>query len=123
MRNNDGITIDTLFVGPTRPTTFGGVTWQAFILNVIITMEAFVWTRNLLWLLLFIPIHGICYLICLRDARTFELLLQWGSTKGFAYLQNFYYWKAATFSPLNIHVRKKPWLRSSRKLKKVFSQS
>lgn len=122
MNKNNGITVDPLFVGPTRPTTFWGVTWQAFILNVIVTMEAFIWTRNLVWLLLFIPIHSIFYLICLRDPRTFELLIQWGPTKGRAYLQNFFYWKAATFSPLEIHVGKKPSLRSRKKLKKVLSK-
>ena len=120
MNKNDGITVDTLFVGPTRPTTFWGVTWQAFILNVIVTMEAFIWTRNLLWLLLFIPIHGICYLICLRDPRTFELLICWGPTKGLALLQNYFYWKAATFSPLEIHVAKNATLSGRKKLKKLF---
>ncbi|MDG5826866.1 VirB3 family type IV secretion system protein (plasmid) [Xylella fastidiosa subsp. pauca] len=81
MSKNDGIIVDTLFVGPTRPTMFWGVTWQAFVINVIVTMEAFIWTRDLRWLLLFVPIHGICFLICMRDPRTFELLMQWGRRK------------------------------------------
>lgn len=119
MNKNDGITVDTLFVGPTRPTTFWGVTWQAFVLNVIVTMEAFVWTRNLLWLLLFIPLHGICYLICLRDPRQFELIMQWGPTKGFAYLANYFYWnRTASFSPLEIHVGRKHSARRRRKATK-----
>ena len=111
-QRNVGITIDTLFVGPTRPTTFWGVTWQAFILNVIVTMEAFIWSRNLFWLLLFLPIHAICYLICLRDARTFELLLQWGPTKGAALLHSFFYWRAASVSPLALRVTCRPPKRS-----------
>lgn len=122
MNMDKGITVDTLFVGPTRPTTFWGVTWQAFLMNVIVTMEAFVWTRNLIWLLLFIPLHGICYLICMREARTFELLLHWGPTKGLAYLQNFSYWKAATFSPLTLRSGRRPSLRSKRRFRKMVNK-
>lgn len=122
MNKNEGITVDTLFVGPTRPTTYWGVTWQAFILNSICTMETFVWTHNLLWLLLFIPVHGICYLICLHDARAFELLIQWGPTKGCAYLRNFFYWQAASVSPLDIHVGKTPTARSRLRFMKVSAR-
>ena len=100
---NKGIFYDTLFVGPTRPTTYWGVPWQAFIINVIVTMEAFVFTRNLTWLLLFIPVHMICYLICLRDIRTFELIFLWGKDKGIAYLGNFRYWQSASYSPLKMN--------------------
>ncbi|MGX8291513.1 type IV secretion system protein VirB3 [Xanthomonas oryzae] len=121
MSKNDGIIIDTLFVGPTRPTMFWGVTWQAFVINIIVTMEAFIWTRDLRWLLLFVPIHGICFLICMRDPRTFELLMQWGPTKGFAFFGNFPYWRAATFSPLELHIPPKRsfFRRRKRKSRKV----
>ncbi|EBS5600537.1 hypothetical protein DUV38_22580, partial [Salmonella enterica subsp. enterica serovar Monschaui] len=47
---NDGVIVDTLFLGPTRPTMVWGVTYVAFIVNMIITVEAFVFTRDLLWL-------------------------------------------------------------------------
>ena len=117
-KRNSGIYYDTLFVGPTRPTTYWGVPWQAFIINVIITMEAFVFTRNLVWLLLFIPIHMICYLICLRDIRTFELIFLWGKDKGIAYLGNFYYWQSATYSPLILYPIKG---KAQRKPQKVTS--
>ena len=119
MSKNDGIVVDTLFVGPTRPTTYWGVTWQAFVLNIMFVMEAFVWTHNLLWLLLFIPIHAICYLVCLPDPRTFELLIQWGPTKGAAYLRNYHYWKATSYSPLGLDAGKRPSFRNRGKFRKL----
>lgn len=106
MSKNDGVIVDTLFVGATRPATVFGVTYSAFLLNAIITMEAFVLTRNLFWLLLFIPIHGVCYLICYHDPRTFDLFRLWGMTKGAQFLGrlilkgNYGFWGASTYTPL-----------------------
>ena len=117
---NTGIDLDALYVGPTRPTTIAGVTWPAVVLNIIVTIETFIFTKNLLWLLIFVPIHGICYLICLHDPRTFELLLLWGQTKGQAVFNNLPFWRAATCSPLEIHVGKQPSRASKRRLKELF---
>lgn len=119
MSRNHGIDLDALYVGPTRPTTIAGVTWPAVVLNIIVTIETFVWTHNLLWLLIFVPIHGLCYLICLNDPRTFELLALWGQTKGQAVFNNLRYWHAATASPLEIQVSKQPSRASKRRLKEL----
>lgn len=118
MDKNDGILVDTLFVGPTRPTMRWGVTWQAFIINMMFTIECFIVTRNLLWLLAFVPIHLVLYCICLYDPRAFELIYLWGRTKAFAFVGNFYYWRAATYSPLEFNVGKKLSKRKLRKLQK-----
>jgi type IV secretion system protein VirB3 len=119
MSRNHGIDLDALYVGPTRPTTIAGVTWPAVVLNIIVTIETFVFTHNLLWLLIFVPIHGICYLICLHDPRTFELLALWGQTKGQSVFNNRWYWGAATCSALEIQTRKKPSRASRRRLKEL----
>lgn len=108
MSKNNGIVVDTLFVGATSPATVFGVTYAAFLLNAIVTIEAFVFTRNLAWLLLFIPIHGVCYLICWHDPQTFDLFRLWGKTKGEQFLKrlifkgNFGFWGASTYSPLSL---------------------
>jgi type IV secretion system protein VirB3 len=108
MSKNNGVVVDTLFVGATRPATVFGVTYAAFLLNVIVTMEAFVLTRNLFWLLIFIPVHGICYAICWHDPQTFDLFRLWGKTKGAQFLKrfifkgNFGFWGASTYSPLSL---------------------
>ena len=43
-------TADTLFVGLTRPAMLFGVTYSAMLINVVLTMETFIVTKNLLWL-------------------------------------------------------------------------
>jgi type IV secretory pathway VirB3-like protein len=74
---NMGLTADVLFVGATRPPMRWGVTYAALLCNLVFTMEAFLLTRNLLTLLVCIPIHGMCALLCARDPRFFALLKGW----------------------------------------------
>ena len=97
---NAGLTADPLFVAVTRPPMRWGVTYSALLLNLVFTMEVFLLTKNLLALLLVVPIHGICALLCLRDPRIFDLLLLWGRTRLPAYAANFRYWRASSYSAL-----------------------
>ena len=98
---NQGLTADTLFVGLTRPSMLFGVTYSAMIINVVLTMEAFIVTKNLLWLLSFIPIHGLLVLVCLYEPRFFDLVQLWGKTRGIALVAgNVRFWKANSHSPL-----------------------
>ena len=97
---NAGLIADPLFVGATRPPTRWGVTYTALVFNLMFTLETFLATRNLLALLLCGPIHGVCALLCARDARFFDLLLMWGRTRLPAMLGNFRFWRASSASPL-----------------------
>lgn len=97
---NPGLTADPLFVAATRPPMRWGVTYSALLFNLVFTMEVFLLTRNLLALLIAAPIHGAGMLLCARDARFFDLLLQWGRTQMPAFLANHRYWKASSHSPL-----------------------
>jgi|SRR5215469_10555414 len=99
---NAGLTADPLFVAVTRPPMRWGVTFSALLLNLVLTMEVFLLTRNLLTLLLVIPIHGICALLCLRDPRIFDLILLWGRTRLPAYLGTYRYWQASSYGALAI---------------------
>lgn len=99
---NAGLTADPLFVAVTRPPMRWGVTYSALLLNLVFTMEVFLLTRNLLTLLLLIPIHGICALLCLRDARIFDLVLLWGRTRLPAYAGTFRYWRASSYGTLRL---------------------
>ena len=96
------LTSDTLFIGATRPPMRWGVTYAALILNMVFTLELFLASRNLLALLLAFPIHGVCALLCARDARFFDLLLLWGRTRLPTLLANGRYWKASSYSPLHL---------------------
>lgn len=97
---NSGLTADPLFVGATRPPMRWGVTYTALLCNLVFTLEAFLLTRNLLTLLICVPIHSISALLCARDARYFDLLLLWGRTGLPAWFANQRYWKASSYSPL-----------------------
>jgi type IV secretion system protein VirB3 len=98
--DDDGIKVDPLAVGLTRPAMRWGVPYPALMLNLIASVEALVWTKNLLWVLICVPIHGICYLVCLKDPRSFELLVLWLRTKANGLLATRGYWSASSYSPL-----------------------
>lgn len=99
---NAGVVVDPLFVGVTRPPMRWGVTFSALLVNLVFTMEIFLFTKNLLALLIAIPIHGVCALLCARDARFFDLLFLWGRTRLPALLGNARVWHASTASPLQL---------------------
>ena len=99
---NAGLIADPLFVGATRPPMRWGVTYSALLFNMVFTLEAFLVTRNLLTLLLCAPIHGLCALLCARDARFFDLMLMWGRTRLPAMVGTLRFWKASSYSPLTL---------------------
>jgi type IV secretion system protein VirB3 len=102
---NGGLVTDTLFVGMTRPAMLFGVTYSAMIVNLVLSVEAFVLTKHLAWLLAFVPLHGLFVLVCLYEPRFFDLLQLWGRTRGQALLAgNLHFWRASSRSPLALDV-------------------
>lgn len=101
---NSGLIADPLFVGATRPSMRWGVTYSALLFNMVFTMEAFLLTKNLLTLLLCLPIHGVCVLLCARDARFFDLILLWARTRLPALMGNLRLWRASSYSPLTLEL-------------------
>jgi type IV secretion system protein VirB3 len=101
---NIGLVIDPLFVGATRPPMRWGVTYSALLFNMVFTMEAFLLTKNLLTLLLGAPIHGVCMLLCARDARFFDLVLLWARTRLPAIFANYRVWGASSYCPLALEL-------------------
>jgi type IV secretion system protein VirB3 len=99
---NAGVTADPVFLGVTRPPMRFGVTYMALVFNAVFTMEVFILTKNLLVLLIALPIHGVCMLLCARDARYFDLLLVWAKTRLVAYFCSIRFWKGASYGPLNV---------------------
>lgn len=97
---NAGVTADPVFLGVTRPPMRFGVTYMALVFNAVFTMEVFVLVKNPLVLLIGLPIHGVCMLLCARDPRYFDLLLVWAKTRLVAYFCTIRYWKGASYSPL-----------------------
>jgi len=99
---NGGLTAEPLFVGATRPPMRWGVTYSALLFNLVFTLEAFLLTKNLLTLLLCVPIHAVCALLCAHDARFFDLLLLAGRTRVPALLGNQRFWGAGSYCPLQL---------------------
>jgi len=97
-----GLLADPLFVAVTRPPMRWGVTFSALLVNLVFTMETFLLTKNLLTLLIAVPIHGVCVLLCLRDPRFFDLMLLWGKTRLPAYATNYRVWRASSCSPMEL---------------------
>jgi type IV secretion system protein VirB3 len=110
---NSGLIADPLFVGATRPSMRWGVTYSALLFNMVFTMEAFLLTKNLLTLLLCLPIHGVCVLLCARDARFFDLILLWTRTRLPALMANLRLWRASSYSPLVLDLPDRKGLRVS----------
>ncbi len=97
---NSGLISDPLFVGATRPPMRWGVTYSALLFNMVFTMEIFLLSKNLLTLGICAPIHGVCMLLCSRDARFFDLVLLWGKTRLPALFANLRVWNASSYCPL-----------------------
>jgi type IV secretion system protein VirB3 len=97
-----GLAVDPLFVGATRPPMRWGVTYSALLFNMVLTMEAFLVTKNLLTLFMSAPIHGVCVLLCARDARFFDLVLLWTRTRLPALFANYRVWRASSYCPLTL---------------------
>jgi type IV secretion system protein VirB3 len=79
-----------------------GVTYTALLFNLVFTLEAFLLTRNLLTLLLAVPIHGLSALLCARDPRYFDLLLLAARTRIPALLGNRRLWGAVSYCALTL---------------------
>jgi type IV secretion system protein VirB3 len=111
---NPGLIADPLFVGATRPPMRWGVTYSALLFNLVFIMEIFLLTKNLLSLLLCAPIHGVCMLLCARDARYFDLVLLWSRTRLPALFANLRFWKASSYCPLTLDLPSRRGKRRSR---------
>ena len=105
---NPGLLADPLFVGLTRPPMRFGVTFSALLVNSLITMELFVLTKQLLTLLVALPVHGVCMLACARDARFFDLAMLWMRARVGSLLTTFRFFRAASLGPLRVTWRMRP---------------
>lgn len=97
---NAGVIADPLFLGLTRPAMAFGVTYVALLVNAVVTVELFLLTRNLLWLLVCLPMHALSWLLCLTEPRIFDLLLLWARSRGPGLFRSGSFWKANSYSPL-----------------------
>ena len=70
------IKADALFLGLTRPSMILGGTYVFAGLNALTSLMLFVMTSNFVYLLVMLPtLHGIAYLICLKEPLTLEMII------------------------------------------------
>jgi len=88
---------DPVFLGLTRPAMLFGVTQTFFVINAAVCMIAFLGTGSFLPLFVGAPLlHGVGTLVCLRDARTFDI---WFVKARFLKCLNRSYWRANSYDP------------------------
>jgi type IV secretion system protein VirB3 len=76
MAGSGRLQADPLFQGLARPTMIMGVSYMFFVLNGTISLITFINSSNFVVLIFVAPlIHGIGYLICLKEPRSMELLI------------------------------------------------
>ncbi len=98
MNDKQTLVKDPLFQGVTRPAMLMGVTYEAFVVNFLATAISFLASGQLKWLLICLPIHALCFLVCARDARYFGLIALWLRTGGRS--KSRILWGASSASPL-----------------------
>ena len=64
-----------VFRALTQPQMFAGVTYSYFIINGVVTTEAFLIARSFWVFAVALGMHGVGYLACLREPRIFDLWL------------------------------------------------
>ncbi|MFN3228896.1 MAG: type IV secretion system protein VirB3 [Asticcacaulis sp.] len=86
-----------VFRALTQPQMFGGVTYGFFILNAVITLEAFLITRSFWALAVALGVHGVGYLASLREPRLFDLWLTRVSRT--PRVRNYRFWRCNSYQP------------------------
>jgi type IV secretion system protein VirB3 len=74
-----------------------GVPYAALLANAFLTLELFLVTGNLLWLLTALPLHGLAWLVCLAEPRAFELIAVWGRVRSRAGFRGWRRWRAVSY--------------------------
>ncbi len=105
----DGVTADVLFVGLTRPAMALGVPYAVLLANGVLTVETFLLTRNLLALLICVPVHGLGRLATNTDPRFFEIWAAWAPSAIRHSLANRAHWRARSLGPWRAQAE--PWVR------------
>ena len=64
---------DPLFQGLTRPTMIMGVSYLYFTLNALTTLLIFIHSQDFKAYLIGVVLHGVGYLLCMKEPRAVEL--------------------------------------------------
>lgn len=86
-----------VFRALTRPQMFAGVTYNFFVINLLVTTETFLVTRSFLALPIAFLVHLAGYLACLREPRIFDLWLT--RVSRCPRVPNWRHWRCNSYGP------------------------
>ncbi len=86
-----------IFRALTQPQMFAGVTYSFFIINGIVTTEAFLVTHSFWALVIAAAVHLVGYMACLREPRIFDLWL--ARVSKCPRVRNWRRWRCNSYSP------------------------
>jgi len=86
-----------VFKALTQPQMFAGVTYSFFILNGIITTEAFLISRSFWAFGVALAVHVAGYLACLREPRVFDIWMT--KVQRCPRIRNWRYWRCNSYHP------------------------
>jgi type IV secretion system protein VirB3 len=86
----------TLFAALTRPAMWAGVPMEGHGLNCMLSVSAFIVQGNLLYGLIFFPLHALLWVACRHDPSFFSNLLRW---LGLPVMPNQAYWGVRSYAP------------------------
>ena len=86
-----------VFRALTQPQMFAGVTFSFFIINGVITTEAFLITRSFWAFAVALVVHAVGYLACLREPRIFDLWLT--KVSRCPRVKNWRRWRCNSYAP------------------------
>ena len=87
----------SVFKALTQPQMFAGVTYSYFIINAVVTTEAFLITRSFWAFGVALIVHVIGYLACLREPRIFDLWLT--KVSRCPRVRNYRFWRCNSYHP------------------------
>ena len=86
-----------VFKALTQPQMFAGVTYSFFILNGIITTEAFLISRSFWAFGIALAVHVVGYLFCLREPRIFDIWMT--KVQRCPRVKNWRLWRCNSYHP------------------------
>ena len=75
MDNAERPHLDPLVGGLTRPPMMAGIPYVLFVVEFCLVVLIFINTKNLLMFLLVVPIHGVAYLLTVRDSGFVDVIV------------------------------------------------
>jgi type IV secretion system protein VirB3 len=88
---------DPVFTALTRPQMFAGVTYGYFVMNAMLTVEAFLIAKSFWVLLGALVVHAFGYFGCLREPRFFDLWLT--RVTRCPRVPNYSFWRCNSYAP------------------------